>query len=115
VVLAPLQITWFDTAFTVGVGLTVIVKVRGVPLHPLALGVTVIVATTGVVPVFTAVNEAIAPVPLATRPIDGVLLVQLYTVPVTAPLKVTAVVFEPLHTAWLATVFTVGVGLTVIV
>jgi hypothetical protein len=113
--LEPLQITWFDTAFTVGVGLTVIVKVRGVPLHPLALGVTVIVATTGVVPVFTAVNEAISPVPLAARPIDGVLLVQLYVVPATAPPKLTAAVLAPLQTIWLLTAFTVGVGLTVIV
>jgi hypothetical protein len=40
-------------------------------------GVTVIVATTGAVPVLTAVKEAISPVPDAASPIDGVLLVQL--------------------------------------
>ena len=115
----PLQITWFDTEFTVGVGLTVIVKVRGVPVQvtpPLVkLGVTVIVAVTGVVPVFTPTKEAMSPVPLAASPIEVVLLVQLYTVPVTAPLNDTAVVLAPLQTVWLATVFTVGVGLTVIV
>ena len=41
------------------------------------VGVTVIVAVTGVVPLFTAVKEGILPVPLAARPIAGVLLVQL--------------------------------------
>jgi hypothetical protein len=40
-------------------------------------GVTVIVATTGVVPLFTAVNAAIFPVPLPVSPIDGVLFVQV--------------------------------------
>ena len=97
-------------------GFTVIVNVIGVPVQvtpPLVYdGVTVIVATTGVVPVFTAVNDAMLPVPLAARPIDVVLFVQLNTVPVTAPLKVTAAVAEPVQTDWLATAFTVGIGFT---
>ena len=73
------------------------------------------VATTGAVPVLIAVKLAILPVPLAARPIEVVLFVQLNTVPgglVTAPVKVTAVVGAPLHTTWLATAFTVGMGLT---
>ena len=74
-----------------------------------------IVAVTGVVPVLIALNEAMLPVPLAASPIEVVLLVQLYTVPVTAPLNVTADVEEALHTVWLVTVLTVGVGFTVIV
>ena len=41
------------------------------------VGVTVIVAVTGVVPVFTPTKEAMLPVPLAASPIEGVLLVQL--------------------------------------
>lgn len=41
------------------------------------VGVTVIVAVTGAVPLFTAVNEAMLPVPLAARPIEALLLVQL--------------------------------------
>ena len=69
------------TVFTVGVGLTVIVNVIGVPVHvtpPLVYeGVTVIVAVTGVVPVLVAVKLEILPEPLAARPIDGKLLVQL--------------------------------------
>ena len=50
------------------------VKEMGVPVHPLAEGVTVIVAITGAVPVLVAVNAAMWPVPLPARPIDGVLL-----------------------------------------
>ena len=36
-------------------------------------------ATTGAVVAFNAVNGAIFPDPLAARPIEGVLFVQLYT------------------------------------
>jgi hypothetical protein len=60
-----------------GRGFTVIVKVRGVPVQPLAEGVTVMVATTGVLVLLVAVKEAMLPLPLAARPIDGLLLVQL--------------------------------------
>lgn len=73
------------------------------------------VAVTGEVPVLMAVKLAILPVPLAARPMEVVLFVQLYTVPgglVTAPVKVTAVVGAPLHTTWFATALTVGIGLT---
>ena len=73
------------------------------------------VAVIGALVVLVAAKEAMLPVPLAARPIAVLLLVQLYTVPVTAPLKVTAVVLAPLHTTSLDTAFTVGVGLTVIV
>ena len=80
-------------------------------------GVTVIVAVTGAVPLFVALNDAILPLPLAARPMEGVLFVQLYTIvpPVVGLLNVTAVVGELLHTTWLATAVTVAVGLTVIV
>lgn len=101
--LAPLQITWLLTALTTPVGLTVIVKVREVPAQvvvPVVTeGVTVMVATTGAVPVFSAVNEAMLPVPEAASPIVGALLVQLYdTDPaVMLDVKLTAVVAVPLH------------------
>jgi len=72
---------------TAVVGLTVIVKDMIVPGQPFTVGVTAIVAITGVVPVFVAVNEAIFPVPLAASPIEVALLVQLNTVPVTGPVK----------------------------
>lgn len=53
-----------------------IVKVIGVPAQPLADGVTKMVATTGAVPLLTAVNDGRFPFPLAAKPIDGVLFVQ---------------------------------------
>ena len=79
------------------------------------VGVTVIVAVTGVLPPLMAVNDGIVLVPLAPKPIVILLLVQLYTVPATGPVMVTAVVACPAHTVWLAIVFTAGVGLTVMV
>ena len=81
------------------------------------VGVTVIVAVTGDVPLFTALKEAIFPSPLAARPIAGVLFVHEYVVvpPVRFVPKVTAVVGAPLHTSWSAGSLTCAVGLTVIV
>jgi hypothetical protein len=68
------------------------VKVRGVPVQVtpalVKLGVTVIVAIIGVVPVFVGVKLKL-PVPLAANPIAVLLFVQLYTVPVALPLKLT--------------------------
>jgi hypothetical protein len=69
-----------DNGFAVatGDGLTVIVKVIGVPLQPLTdMGVTVICATTDVVPLFTGVNEGILPDPLDASPMEGLSLDQL--------------------------------------
>ena len=87
---------------TVGVGSTVKVNVTGVPLHPFAIGVTVIVAVAGVVPALVAVNAFILPEPLAGRPIAGLLLVQLKVVPPTVPVKFTGDVDVPLQIVWLA-------------
>ena len=75
-----------------------IVKDCGVPLHPLAVGVMVIVAVTMVVPVFVAVNDPILlPLPDAARPIDVVLFVQVYVVPLTGPEKEIVVVLLALQ------------------
>jgi hypothetical protein len=119
VVDAPLHTVWLVTPFTVGAGLTVIVNVVGVPVHvtaPLVYeGVTVIVAVTGDAVALVAVNEPILPVPFAANPIDVVLFVHVYTVPITDPVKFTAAVDAPLHTVWLVTEFTVGAGFTVMV
>ena len=121
VVDAPLHKTWLVTAFTVAVGLTVIVNVIGVPTQltaPLVnVGVTVIVATTGAVVVLVAMKDGILPVPLAAIPIDAALFVQLYVTvpPVAGLLKLIAAVDAPLHNTWLATVFTDAIGFTVIV
>ena len=72
------------------VGLTVMVKLCGAPAHPAADGVTVMVATRGVVPVLMAVKEAMSPLPDAASPIAGLEFVQLYVVPATPPLKLMA-------------------------
>lgn len=74
-----------------------------------------IVAVCTVLVILVAVKLAILPVPLAARPIVVLLLVQLYTVPATAPVKFTAAVADPLHNTCGNTAFTVGIGFTVIV
>lgn len=95
---------------------TVIVKVMAVPTHPDALfGVTVMVAVTAVGLLFTATKLGMLPVPEAARPMLGVLFVQLYVVPATVPVKLMAVVDEPVHNTWLAITPTFAVGFTVIV
>jgi hypothetical protein len=89
---------------TNGAGFTVMVNCFAGPVHVspalVNLGVTVIVAITGLVPVLTAVKAKISPVPLPPSPIDVVLLFQLYDVPV--PVKLTSVVCPPLQTTWLS-------------
>ena len=76
-----LHITSLPGWLTVGDGLTVMVNVKAGPGHvtppDVYCGVTVTVATTGAAPLLTAVNEAIAPVPLPANPIDVVLFAQL--------------------------------------
>jgi hypothetical protein len=54
---------------TSGTGFTVMVKVIGVPTHPLVVGVTVMVPDMGAVPVLAVVNEGRLPIPLAPNPI----------------------------------------------
>jgi hypothetical protein len=78
------------------------------------------VAVTGAVVLFTAVNELMFPVPLAARPIEGVLFAQLKTILLPPPmvlglLNVITAVDAVLHNTWLATAFTIAVGFTVIV
>ena len=73
----------------VGNGLTVIVKVIGVPeqVNPafVKAGVTMMVATTGIVEVLATEKEEILPVPAAARPMEVFELIQLYKVPGTFP------------------------------
>ena len=78
------------------------VNATGKPVHvvppKVKAGVTVIVATTGALVLLMAVKAAILPEPEAARPIDGVLFVQLNTVPATGLLNSTGVVGLLLHT-----------------
>lgn len=62
---------------TAGVGCTVMVNDLAEPGQRLVDGVTVIVAVIAVLPVFTAVNAGMFPVPLAGNPIEGSLFVQV--------------------------------------
>ena len=75
---------------TVAVGLTVTVNVDGVPVHPFAVGVTVIVEVIGEVVAFVAVNEGTLPEPLDPSPIAVLLLVQVNVAPLTGPDKFVA-------------------------
>ena len=99
---------------TVAVGLTVTVNVDGVPVHPFATGITVIVAVIGEVPVLLEVYAGILPVPLDPKPalIDDV---HEKLVPLTGPLKLIAVPETPLQCVLLLMLLTVAVGLTAIV
>jgi hypothetical protein len=112
----PGQNVWFDGCTTSGVGFTLMVNVRTMPRHiPPFVGVTVMVAVMGVLPVLTAVKNGISPEPLAGKPIDGVLFVQLKVVPFNVCVNVTGLVVLPLHTTWFTggTVIS-GEGFTVI-
>jgi hypothetical protein len=66
------------------------VNVEDVPLHPFAVGVTVIVAVTGDVVALAAVNVGTSPEPLAASPIAVLLFVHVNVVPLTGPDKVVA-------------------------
>ena len=97
------------------------VKVTGVPgqlIVPLwYVGVTSMVATTGALVIFTAVNDMISPVPDAPRPIAVLLLVHSYVVdPVAVRVeKMISAVLSPLQTTWFAGVFTCPAGLYITV
>ena len=90
VVLLFVHNVWLDTAVTVTLGFTVMVKVIVSPVHPLAVGHALKLAMIGAVVLFVAVKLKILPVPF--KPIVPILVgvyAQLYTTPATAlPLKV---------------------------
>lgn len=91
------------------------VKSIGVPGHPFAFGVTVIVAVIGVNPVFVVVKLLIGPFPVAAKPIEGLSFVQSKVVPVTFPENEIGPLTTPLHLTRLAIGLIVGFGLTVMV
>jgi len=112
--ITPAQYVWLLIELTVGVGLTVIVNVDGVPVHPFAVGVTVIVLVIGNVPVLLAVYVGIFPVPLVPKPTLNA-DVQEKIAPLTGPVKFIALPGFPLHWVLLEILLTVAVGLTVMV
>ena len=74
-------------------------------------GVTLTVALTGVVPVLLVENGLMLFVPDAPNPMDGVVFVHVYDVPV--PVKAIVLLCAPLQTVISAVGFTDGVGFTV--
>jgi hypothetical protein len=67
--LAVLQTAWVDGVLTVGVGLTVTVKVWAVPLQPFAEGVTEKSPDMAEVPLLVAVKAEMLPLPDPAVPI----------------------------------------------
>ena len=115
------QSVWFGIGLTWAEGFTVIVNVLGVAIQFVApfvkVGITVIVATIGVVPVFIAVNEGILPEPV--KGINPILVSkdQAYDVVPTVFVveKFTVLVAVLLQTTWLVGWLTCPDGLTVMV
>ena len=101
--------------FTIGLGLTVMVKVFDVPAQPFTVGVTVMVPVMGVLPELVEVKPGTLPVPLAPSPMEVLLFVQAKVPPVGVLVKVDAGTATPGHTLILAGTLATGIGLTVIV
>jgi hypothetical protein len=100
-----------EAALTVLPGFTVIVNDVGLPVHPLAEGVTVTVPVMDVVPLLVAVKDGMLPVPLPPKPIDVLLLLHANVAPATDELKLIAPLDSPAQRIMLETVLTVGTGL----
>lgn len=109
--LAFAQATILLTGFTVGAGVTVMVKFCWVPVQPFAAGVTVKLPVVGA-PTLAAI-KLMFPVPLAPSPIAILEFVQL-KIGFPVPLKGTVTV-APEQTVWLGGSATVGIGFTVMV
>jgi hypothetical protein len=71
---APLHKDWFDIAETVGVGLTVMVKVWTAPAQPRAWADTLITPAIGLVPLLVPENALILPEPMLAKPMLVLLL-----------------------------------------
>lgn len=110
----PLHTARLAGTNTLGIGFKVIVKIAGAPVHPFADGVTVIIAVTGTLLLLMPTKDGILPLPLAARPIEGSLFVQLKVVPKTAPVKFIAPTILLLQTETFAGCTTFGAGFTVI-
>ena len=110
VVEKPLHILIGPVGFTVtvGVGLMVMLNVRGIPLHEFEKGVTVTSVCKGVPVIFVLVNAFILPVPESGRaPTLILVLTQLKVAPaIVVGTKTIGSVNTPLH-------LICGVGITI--
>lgn len=114
---APEHTATFATAFVIGVGLIVMVNDLAFPpvlVHEFAVPVTVIVPVMFAPVVLAGAEKFRSPVPLAARPIDGLVLVQLRVAPATLLNRGTDIA-SPGQAETAATAVTTGSGLTVIV
>jgi hypothetical protein len=99
-------LTGYDPTGTVATTVLVAISITEIVLEPkfatyaspADTGVAVIVAITGLLPVFTAVNEGMLPEPLIARPMPGALFTQLYAQLPAG--KFTAAVAAPFTTVW---------------
>jgi hypothetical protein len=120
-IVLPLHTAIFVTELTCPTGLMVMVNVLEGPVQFVPpfekVGVTVIVATIGLLVLFIGVKTGRVPVPEAFNPIPVVLFVQLYVVvpPELDVAKGIADVAVPAHTTTELGWFTCGVGFTTIV
>ncbi len=107
----PEQMVCLDREnWILGDGFTVMVKLEGKPLHKFPRGVTVMVAVTGVVPILMGIKAGILPVPFAANPMELLLFVQEYELPV--PANGIAADATPLQNTLSAGKETVGKGVT---
>ena len=83
--------------------------------QPFNEGVTVIVPVMGAVVELVVVNAGMLPLPLAARPMAGLLLVQVKVAPAGTLVSVTAATAAPAHLVWLGGTVTVAKGSTVMV
>lgn len=95
-------------AFTIGLGLTVIVKVVAGPTQPLNVGTTEIVLVIGALVALAAVKVGKLPEPLAPSPMAVLLLVHVNVAPAGVLLKAVAGTAAPGQCVWLGIGFTVG-------
>ncbi len=112
---APLQTAASAGTVTFGPGFTVMEYEFGIPGQPFAVGVTIIVEVTESAVLFVPENEAISPVPLAARPMEGSEFVQVNVVPGVVLVKLVAKIISALQITISEGTTTTGVGLTVIV
>ena len=99
----------------VGVGLTVMVWVIGVPAQVVKVGVTVIVPVIAADVVLVAVNAGALPVPLAVKPIAVFEFVHANMAPFGVLANADAAMDAPVHTVMLVGCVTDGKGFTVTV
>ena len=76
VVVALLHTVWSEGLMAVGVGSTVMVKVSGEPVQPLAVGVTSMVPLMAALVELVAVKAAISPLPLTAKAIAVLSFIQ---------------------------------------